>query len=89
MTVVNIIGVMDKIPVNGRMWVWHRMGLIMLNEFKERYPSEEQQIRACSDFYVNFHPEPSWVSLCHGLYKEMEVNAARKAKAFVPLTGEW
>ena len=60
----------------------------LLEEIYQNYSSEDQRLHACSDFYVNLHPESSWTHLCWRLWNvNEEVSAARKAKTFIPQTG--
>jgi hypothetical protein len=59
-----------------------------LEEIYQKYPTEEQRIHACADTYVNCSPQSSWTHLCQRLYEGNELTAARKAKTFIPQTGE-
>ena len=91
MSVVNIIGVMENVAVERRKEVWSRGGIVpdpQLEEIYRIHPTEEQRIHACADIYVNCRPDSSWRDLCQGLYKENEMTAARKARTFIPQTGE-
>ena len=56
----------------------------LLDEIYQNYSSEDH---ACADIYVNFHPKSSLTNLCTRLWNMEEVNAARKAKSFIPQTG--
>ena len=91
MTVKNVRGVMENVAVERRREVWSRYGIVprpQLEEIYQKYSTEEQRIHACADVYVNYHPESSWTHLCESLYVEKEMTAARKAKTFIPQTGE-
>ena len=71
--------------------MWSREGIVprsQLEEIYQKYSTEEQRIHACADIYVNCCPHSSWAHFCRGLYEENEITAARKAKAFIPQTGE-
>jgi hypothetical protein len=92
LTVENVAGVMEKATVERRKEVWSRWDIVpgrQLEEIYQKYSTEEQRIHACADIYVNCHPDSSWTHLCKGLYVENEMTAARKAKTFIPQTGEW
>ena len=71
--------------------VWSRRVIPgpLLEKIKFKYSTEEQRIHACADVYVNCCPDSSWTHLCRGLYVENEMTAAKKAKSFIPQTGEW
>ena len=87
----NVAGVMEKVAVERRKKVWFGWGIVpgpLLGEIYQRYSTEEQRIHACADIYVNCRPGSSWTHLCGGLYWENEMTAVRKAKIFIPQTGE-
>ena len=91
MTVENVIGVMENVAVERRREVWSRRDIVphpQLEEIYQKYSTEEQRIHACADVYVNCHPDCSWTHLCQELYVVKEMTAARKAKTFIPQTGE-
>ena len=91
MTVENVIGVMENVAVERRKEVWSEWGIVpdaQLEEIYQKYSTEEQRIHACADFYVNCCPGSSWTDLCQRLYLKNEMTAARKAKTFIPQTGE-
>ena len=91
LTVENVVGVMEKVAVERRKEVssgWDIVPDPQLYEIYQKYSTEEQRICACADIYVNCCPHSSWTHLCQGLYKENEMIAARKAKTFIPQTGE-
>ena len=74
-----------------RKEVWRRWEFVpvqLLVEIYQKYSNEDQRLQECADFYVNFHKNPSWKFLCAGLFKMNEMTAARKAKTFIPQTGE-
>ena len=85
---------MESMPVDRRKEVWSQEGLFQLvpdkqlDEIYWKYSTEEQRLLACADFYVNSNPDSSWTHLCERLYSKGEVTAARKAKTFIPQTGE-
>ena len=92
LTVENVVGVMEKVAVERRKGVWS-LGCIVpdpqLGKIYQMNSTEEQRIHACVDIYVNCCPDSSWSDLCQRLYKENEMTAAKKAKTFIPQTGEW
>ena len=91
MTVKNVIGVMENVAVERRREVWSRGDIVTRPQLKEiyrKYSTEEQRIHACADIYVNCCPYSSWTYLCQGLYVVKEMTAVRKAKTFIPQTGE-
>ena len=91
MTVKNVIGVMENVAVERRKEIWSIRVIVphpQLEEIYRKYSTEEQRIHACADVYVNCHPVSSWTHLCQMLYWEKEMIAARKAKTFIPQTGE-
>ena len=88
----NVVGVMEKVAVERRKEVWSRGDIVPdphLKEIYQKYSTEEQRIHACADIYVNCRPHSSWTNLCRELYGRNEMTAARKAKTFIPQTGEW
>ena len=88
----NVVGVMEKVAVERREEVWSRGGIVpglQLEEIYQKYSTEEQRIHACADIYANCHPDSSWTHLHEGLYEENEMTAVKKAKTFIPQTGEW
>ena len=91
LTMENVVGVMEKVAVERRKEVWSEWEIIpdpQLEEIYQKYSTEEQRIHAYADIYVNCRPHSSWTYLCKGLYEENEMTAARKAKTFMPQTGE-
>ena len=91
LTVKNVIEVMENVSLKKRKEVLSEAGIILdpqLEEIYRKYSTEEQRIHACADIYVNCRPHSSWTYLCHGLCNKNEVTAARKAKTFIPQTGE-
>ena len=91
LTVENVAGVMEKVAVERREEVWSRQGIVprpQLEEINQKYSTEEQKIHACADIYVNCHPDFSWTHLHQRLYKKNEMTAVKKAKTFIPQTGE-
>ena len=91
MTVENVFGVMENVAVVRRKEVWSRWNIVpppQLEEIYQTYSTEEQRIHACADFYVNSRPDSSWTNLCQELYEKEEMTAVRKAKTFIPQTGE-
>ena len=87
----NVVEVMEKVAVERRKEVWSWVDIVpgpQLEEIYQKYSTEEQRIHACADIYVNCHPDSSWTHLCQGLYRRNEMTAARKAKTFIPQTGE-
>ena len=90
MTVKNVIGVMENVAVERRKEVWFQLDIVPRPQLEiyQKYSTEEQRIHACADVYVNCHPESSWTHLCQRLYWVKEITAVRKAKTFMPQTGE-
>ena len=87
----NVVGVMEKVAVERRKKVWSYGDIVpdlQLEEIYHKYSTEEQRIHACADIYVNCNPDSSWILLCQGLYRWNEMTAAKKAKTFIPQTGE-
>ena len=61
-----------------------------LEKIFHEYLTEDQRTRACADYYINRHPKSSWKHLHWGLfYYSNEVAAVRKARTFIPQTGEF
>ena len=92
LTVENVVGVMEKVAVEKRKEVWFWGDIVpdsQLEEIYEKYSTEEQRIHACADICINCCPDSSWTHLCQRLYGRNEMTAARKAKIFIPQTGEW
>ena len=90
-TVENVTGVMESVAVERRKEVWSISAIVpgpQLEEIYRKYSTEERRIHACADFYINCHPWSSWTHLCQGLYVMKEMTAVRKAKTFIPQTGE-
>ena len=50
--------------------------------------SEMEKTHACSDTYINCHPESSWEHLTSVLYREYEMSAVDQAKLFLPPRGK-
>ena len=91
LTVENVAGVMEKVAVERRKWVWSGGDIIpdpQLEEIYQKYSTEEQRIHTCADIYVNYRPDSSWTHLHKGLYRRNKMTAAKKAKTFIPQTGE-
>jgi hypothetical protein len=92
--VENVVGVMEKVAVERRKEVWSEGFMVsivpgpQLEEIYQKYSTEEQRIHACADIYVNCCLDSSWTHLHQRLYWENEVTAAKKAKTFIPQTGE-
>ena len=92
LTVENVVGVMEKVAVEKRKELWFVWDIVpgsQLEEIYQKYSTEEQRIHACADICVNCRPDTSWTDLCQELYWANEMTAARKAKTFIPQTGEW
>ena len=75
---------MDKRKV---VW-WRLVPYTLLEEIYQKYSNEDQRLQECADIYVNCYYDPSWRHLCKGLFYINEMTAARKAKTFIPRTGE-
>ena len=91
MTVENVIKVMENVAVDRRKEVWCGWEMVpdtLLEEIYQKYSNEDQRLQECTDFYVNYNSDPSWRHLCRGLFYMNEMTAVRKAKTFIPQTGE-
>ena len=66
---------------------WNCVPDRQLKEIYKKYLTEEQRMHACVDYYVNCHHNPTWTQLCKRLFNMNELDAARKAKTFIPQTG--
>ena len=53
------------------------------------HSSEKEKTHACSDVYVNCHPESSWEHLTSLLYKNDELSAVDQARPFLPPRGKF
>ena len=69
-------------------WGWELVPVPLLEEIYQKYSNEDQRLQECADFYIKCHSDPSWRHLCKGLFYMNEMTAARKAKTFIPQTGE-
>ena len=59
-----------------------------IDEIYNSHSSKEGRAHACSDFYVNSHPESSWEHLTSLLYEEDEMTAVDQARSFLPPRGK-
>ena len=87
----NVVGVMESVAVDRRKEMWSAWKLVLndqLEKIYQEYSTEEQRMHACADFCVNINLESSWTILCKKLYRKREMIAARKAKTFIPQSGE-
>ena len=79
---------MDK-----RRRVWERVlgrgGESHVDEIYSSHSSEKEKSHACSDIYINSHPESSWEHLTSLLYEEDEMTAVDQARPFLPPRGKW
>ena len=60
-----------------------------LEEIYSSHSSEKEKTHACSDVYVNCHPESSWEHLTSLLYREDEMTAVDQARPFLPPRGKF
>ena len=60
----------------------------ILKEIYSSHSSEKERTHACSDVYVNCHPE-SWEYLTSLLYKQDEMTAVDQARPFLPPRGKF
>ena len=101
LTVENVIDVMEKVTEDRRRQVWETVLKIMyygyeqttrvyayFDEIYRSHSSEREKTHACSDMYVNCHPESSWEHLTSHLYKEDEMTAVEQARTFLPPRGK-
>ena len=89
MTVENVTKVLNKIEGDK----WRVMGGLdiprpLLEEIKRRYSTDADQIHACADYFVNYHPNASWRFLTSSLHSKVELAAARESKSFMS-TGKY
>ena len=69
-------------------WGWRLVPVPLLEEIYQKYSNEDQRLQECANCYVNCHYDPSWRHLYVRLFEMNEMTAARKAKTFIPQTGE-
>ena len=60
----------------------------VVDEIYNTHSSEKEKIHACSDTYVNCHPESSWERLTSVLYEQDEMTALDQARPFLPPRGK-
>ena len=88
LTVGDVTRAMEKVKVDNRRRVWEE---VLVEEAVEviysSHSSEEEKTHACSDVYVNCHPESSWEHLTSVLYREDETTAVDQARPFLPPRG--
>ena len=91
MTVESVTQVFNKIE-GDKLWVIGSLGFHipkpLFEEIKMRYSTDADQIHACADYYVNYHPNASWQNLTITLYIHKELAAARESKSFMS-TGKY
>ena len=90
LTVENVASVMEKVAVDKRRQLWERVlrMLKIVDEIYSSHSSEKEKTHACSDVYVNCHPESSWEHLTSLLYEEDEMAAVDQARPFLPPRGK-
>ena len=88
LTVENVAGVMGKVVVDKRRQLWKRVLRKIVDEIYSSHSSEKERICACSDVYINCHPESSWEHLTSLLYKQDEMTAVDQARPFLPPRGK-
>ena len=74
-----------------RKKVWREQELVpdtLLELIYYNYSNEDQRLQECADLYANYLYDTSWRNLCRGLFAMNEMTAVRKAKTFIPQTGE-
>ena len=93
----NVTDVMEKVTENKRRRVWGRVLKLhddhyeidnYIDEIYNSHSSGEGRTHACSDTYVNSHPESSWEHLTSLLYEEDEMTAVDQARPFLPPRGK-
>ena len=89
MTVENVTQVFNKIEGDK----WRVMDALeiprpVLDEIQRRSSTDADQIHACADYYVNYHPNTSWRPLTSCLLTSAELAAARESKSFMS-TGKY
>ena len=91
-TVDSVTDVMEKVTVDKRRQVWMKVvglgGSSHIEEIYNTHSSEKQKTHACSDMYVNCHPESSWEHLASRLYQEDAMVAVGQARLFLPPRGK-
>ena len=75
-----------QLPIIDVSQLFPRM-LPVVNRIYDSHSSEEEKMHACSDIYVNCHPESSWEYLTSVLYEEAEMTAVDQARPFLPFRG--
>ena len=93
----NVTDVMEKVTEDRRRQVWqtvlemtcHRVTRVYmyLDEIYRSHSSKREKTYACSNIYVNCHPESSWEHLTLQLYKKDEMTAVGQARTFLPPRG--
>ena len=83
-------GVMEKVVVDKRRQLWERVLRMskIVDEIYSSHSSEKEKTHACSEVYVNCHPESSWEHLTSLLYEEDEMTAVDQARPFLPPRGK-
>ena len=105
LTVENVADVMEKVTVDKRRQVWeavltppHTRRVVYdyqadiefyAEDIYSSHSTEKEKTHACSDTYVNNHPESSWEHLTSLLYEENEMTAVDQARPFLPPRGKW
>ena len=60
----------------------------VVDEIYDSHSSQKEKTYACSNIYVNSHPESSWEHLTSVLYKEDEMTAVDQTRPFLPPRGK-
>jgi hypothetical protein len=91
LTVENVTDVIEKVTEDRRRQVWEKVLRIdgYVDEMYGSHSSEKEKTmsNACSDVYVDCHPESSWEHLTSLLYKQDEMTAVDRARTFLPPRG--
>ena len=68
---------------------FNSIDLEILIDIYSSHSSEKEKTHACSDVYVNCHPESSWEHLTTLLYEKDELTAVDHARPFLPPRGKF
>ena len=61
----------------------------IVDEIYSSHSNEKEKTHACSDTYVNCHPESSWEHVTSLLYEADEIAAVDQARPFLPPRGKF
>ena len=61
----------------------------LIEEIYSSHSNEEEKLHSCADTYVTCAPSISWEEIVQESYYRREMAAAKEAKAFLQLKGEF